>query len=306
MLFSNDLIKGLKQLQSLLPFGSSYDYDRIFPMLSETELQYLKPLLGETLYQRLIKESETHTTEVRMCQKAIANIVMLQNFATINTQIFSGGFGRMQGENVGSIYKYQETALKDTFRKNGFDTLDLIVEYFLTNITTFPEFKESTYFTETRKQFVNSRFIVGKYYKEISHIVFHHLTPFLNRAETLDVADLIDLSSLRDAMTAEPIPADKKTQIEMVQAVIVLLGVSYAIEDRGVNISQTGVWLESKVAGDGTSEQTPLMLSETDKLVSKYRQLAERYKNKLTKAVDGTGHINPLIRDNTDKKIIVL
>lgn len=306
MLFSNERLIGIKQLQELLPFGSSYDYARILPLLSDTELQYLKPLLGDKLYQRLQKESDTLTTETRMCRKAIANITLFQNFATLNTEILSGGFARMAGEHTTSLYKYQETELKNTFRKNGYDGLDIIAEYFLTNITKFPEFKESAYFTSSKEEFVSSRFIVNKHYKNIGYIVFHHLTPFFRRAETLDLAGLIDLSALREAMGAEPIPTDKKESIEMVQAIIVLLGISYAIEDRGVNISETGIWLESKTAGDGRTEQSTLSLAETDKIVAKYRNLANQYITKLTKEEFDTAYINPLIRDNTDKKIMVL
>lgn len=306
MLFSYERLIGIKQLQELLPFGSSYSYDRILPLLSDTELQYIKPLLGDALYKRLLAETDKFTVETRMCRKAIANISLFQNFATLNTEILSGGFVRMSGEHTSTLYKYQETELKNTFRKNGYDGLDLIAEYFLTNIESFPEFKESEYFTSTKKEFVSSRFIVSKYYKNIGYIVFHHLAPFFRRAETLDLAGLVDLSLLREAMITEPTPEDKQESIEMVQAIIVLLGISYAIEDRGVNISETGVWLESKTAGDGRTEQNTLSLAETEKIVAKYRSLADQYKNKLTKEEFDTVYINPLIRDNNNKKTMML
>jgi len=304
MLFANERLIGIKQLQEILPFGSSYSYDRILPLLSDTELQYLKPLLGDKLYKRLLADTDTLKLETRMCRKAIANITLFQNFASLNTQINPGGFARLSGET--SLYKYQETELKNTFRKNGYDGLDLIAEYFLTNIEKFPDFKESEYFTNTKKEFVSSRFIVSKYYKNIGYIVFHHLAPFFRRAETLDVDGLVDLSVLREAMSQKPIPADKKESIEMVQAIIVLLGISYAIEDRGINISESGVWLESKTAGDGNTLQNNLSLAETDKIVAKYRSLADQYKNKLTKEEFDTPYLNPLIRDNNNKKTMFI
>ena len=71
----------------------------------------------------------------------------------------------------------------------------------------------------------------------MSHVVFKHLQPFIHRAIDLDISPVItiDETVLKDT-----------NLLKLIRPVAIYLAVAYAIEDSGVNIDETGVWLENK------------------------------------------------------------
>lgn len=304
MIFSSDTEKLLQELQEFLPFVSSYKPERVIPLLHDTERIFLTPVLGRELYNRLLEQIDTHEEEIRMCRKAIANIMVYMNFTVLNTQILPGGFSRLGGEGTTPLYKYQEEDLKKTFRRNGFDELDLIVSHFMSKIENFLEFKKSEYYISGRGEIIPNRFVFSKYYKNISHIVFKHLQPFIQRAIILDVSTLVNLDELKENIFSEN--EDSKI-LNLVRPIVVSLAVAYSIEDMGVNIGETGIWIENIVAGDGLIEKNNLYADQSDALVLKYRKLGSRYMDELTKYLSGsTERLDPHARDNSNKKTIWL
>ena len=296
MIFSTDKTLLSREIQEFLPFASNYDLERVIPLLEDTEKNFLVPLLGTDLHDRLTKDMETCSEEIKMCRKAVSNIMVYMNFTLLNTQILPGGFTRISGDNTSSLYKYQEEDLKKIFRRNGFDQLDVIVEYFVKNLEHFPEFKTSDYYISGQNEVIPDRFVFAKYYKAVSHVVFKHLQPFIPRAIDLDISPVItiDETVLKDT-----------NLLKLIRPVAIYLAVAYAIEDSGVNIDETGVWLENKVPADGIIERNPLSTGATENLVARYRELASRYMDHLTKEVSGASeNINVYARDNKNKKTI--
>ena len=136
----------------------------------------------------------------------------------------------------------------------------------------------------------------SKFYKTISHVVFKHLQPFIHRAIDLDLSPVVTINNtvLQDT-----------NLLELIRPIVVYLAVAYAIEDSGVNIDETGVWLENKIPADGIIERNPLSKETSDALVTRYRELASRYMDRLTKEVSGVSeNINVYARDNKNKKTI--
>ena len=167
MIFSTDKTTLLREIQEFLPFASNYDLERVIPLLEDTEKHFLTPLLGTALHERLTKDMGTYNEEIKMCRKAVANIMVYMNFTLLNTQLLPGGFTRISGENTSSLYKYQEEDLKKIFRRNGFDQLDVIVEYFMKNRERFPEFETSDYYISGQHEVIPDRFVFSKFYKTI-------------------------------------------------------------------------------------------------------------------------------------------
>ena len=200
MLFSENPDQLIDELKDYIQIASSYDCSRIQNLLLATENTYIIALLGTKLFNRIAKDQTTFPDEIGMCRKAVANITVYENFTLLNTLLLSGGFARVAGENTDSLYRYQEEDLKQIFRRNGFDQLDLIISHFLDKIDSFPEFKESEYYKAGRGELIPDRFVFSQYYKPIGHIVFRYLQAFIRRAEDLDISDIVDLSELRQAV----------------------------------------------------------------------------------------------------------
>lgn len=304
MLFSDDIEKLQEELQGLLPFGSSFEFERFRSLLLDTEQRYILALIGESLYNRISGGEECEEIR-RMCRKAVANIAVYENFTLLNTKILPGGFTRLTGENTSSLYKYQEVELKRNFRRDGFDELDRIVGYLLKNIGEFPEFAETDYYQKDRGELVPDRVVFSRYYKPVGHIVFRFMQPFLQRAETLDLSKIVPVAELKVAILEGTLTDKQKQTLELARPVLVCLAVAYAIEDKGINITDTGVWLESRVAGDGIEELTPAG-NEADNIAGNYRRLAGRYVEELQKFLSGCDNINPFIRNNNEKKTVWL
>lgn len=143
---------------------------------------------------------------------------------------------------------------------------------------------------------IPDRFVFSKFYKTISHVVFKHLQPFIHRAIDLDISPIITIN--------ETVLQDTNL-LQLIRPIVVYLAVAYAIEDSGVNIDETGVWLENKIPADGIIERNPLSKETSDALVTRYRELASRYMDHLTKEVSGVSeNINVFARDNKNKKTI--
>lgn len=299
MLFSNDKEILRTQLQEILPFGSSFDFEGFRSVLIDTEQRYILLLTGKPLYDRLM--GELFEEERKMCRKAIANIAVYENFTLLNTKILPGGFTRLTGENTGSLYKYQEIELKNSFRRNGFDMLDHIVCHFLKNIERFPEFKESAYYRNDRGELIPDRATFTKYYKPIGHIVFNYLKPFIRRAEMLDLSEIVQIEELKNASLTNTLTEVQTKTIKLIQPVLVNLAVAYAIEDKGIHITDAGVWLENQIAADGSQELRPAG-EQAEIVAQNYRKIAMRYLEQLQKHLSGCGKTNPYIRDNRNKK----
>ena len=302
MLFSENPDQLIDELKDYIQIASSYDCSRIQNLLLATENTYIIALLGTKLFNRIAKDQTRFPDEIGMCRKAVANITVYENFTLLNTLLLSGGFARVAGENTDSLYRYQEEDLKQIFRRNGFDQLDLIINHFLDKIDSFPEFKESEYYKAGRGELIPDRFVFSQYYKPIGHIVFRYMQAFIRRSEDLDISDIVDLSELRQAVLSDTISDQQQRTIELVRPVIVCLAVAYAMEDMGVNIDNAGIWMERRVAADGIREKNPPDTIQVNTLVSKYRNMANRYLRELQKHLSGATNTNPLIRDNKNKK----
>ena len=305
MLFSSDPVKFEAELKEILPFAASYQFERVRGLIRQTEEIHLVPLLGERLYSRICDDSDLEK-EQDMCRNAMAHITVYENFTLFNTQILPGGFARLTGENTGTLYKYQEGELKGIFRRNGFDALDKIVCYFCTNVERFPEFEDSEYYQAGRGELIPDRMIFARYYKPISHIVFRFLQSFIRRAEDLDFAQFVELQELRSGTLEGTLTDKQKRTIELSRPVIVCLAVAYAVEDMGVNITDCGVWIESRQAGDGIKTKLPAEQEKAERVAGNYRKMAGRYLEELQKHLSGCGSVNPLKRDNNGKKTMWL
>ena len=163
MLFSENPDQLIDELKDYIQIASSYDCSRIQNLLLATENTYIIALLGTKLFNRIAKDQTTFPDEIGMCRKAVANITVYENFTLLNTLLLSGGFARVAGENTDSLYRYQEEDLKQIFRRNGFDQLDLIINHFLDKIDSFPEFKESEYYKAGRGELIPDRFVFPQY-----------------------------------------------------------------------------------------------------------------------------------------------
>lgn len=303
MLFSDNTDKLREELKQFLPFAASYDCQRIYYNLIHTEQSYIIPLLGTELYDRITSGGDEHAPALVMCRRAVANITVYENFTLINTQILPGGFSRLSGENTGNLYKYQEVELKAIFRRNGFDELDRIVDYFMTNIDIFPEFEKTDYYQSGRGELIPDKNVFSQYYKPVSYVIFKYLQPFIRRAESLDVSQIVRLDELKHAILDGNLTENQHVTLNLSRPVIICLAIAYAIDDKGVNITDAGVWLENRVAGDGLTEKNPAAETSND-VANKYRILAERYLKELQKHLSGCDSINPLIRNNNEKTTV--
>lgn len=69
MIFSTDKTLLSREIQEFLPFASNYDLERVIPLLEDTEKNFLVPLLGTDLHDRLTKDMETCSEETRCAGK---------------------------------------------------------------------------------------------------------------------------------------------------------------------------------------------------------------------------------------------
>jgi len=316
MVFSNLKWSNAAEMKPFIPVQSSTDFSDVEAPLRSAFEQFFRPLLGDSMTQRLINiyYIDTPTAVQKMlievAQRANANLAWWNSFAELQVSFDGSGMHRLESETEKSLYKYQETALRASFREKGFSAIDEMLRLLEANPEEFPEFLASSYYTMMKGEVVRTTEEVQQYYHiNSSRVVFLRLKPHLKiigdtviRPRMAQVYD-----QLIAAMKAgNETPEQQQLRAALVPVVVLkaiarLMGETGSITDRGLFFERLSPINDVAGVEPVSDQRVMYQKNNAEADAEMYWKIAEALLSSSFNVEPSTGSRIPR-RDNTDKK----
>ena len=151
-----------------MPASASLSFEKMEHALGSAENMFLLPLLGRQMLARLQRIYDGRGSEVPdtkkledqaldIAKRAEATIAFWWHFDALNLRVTDQGFQRQQSEDWSPAFKYQEDRLRANFKRQGFNSLDALVDFLADNISTFDEFQHSDAYVKRQHATVKNR-----------------------------------------------------------------------------------------------------------------------------------------------------
>lgn len=305
-----------------VPVSKGLEAETVIPPLESAFDLFIRPLLGDDGVSALLAAAELHewgdevpdpvqTKWVRWALRAVSNLAFWYHYTELSVQITDQGFQRMETETFKPLYKYQEDALRRSFKNKGFNALD----EFLSLMEQHHKLvgNESVYaalpvvrdradlLAHTRKEVDRYVFINGSY------LTFLRLVPHLRSAELTDLEPVIGRELY---LRLKSNPADEQLQqlrehcvpVLSVAAAVALVETTGSLTDRGLYYAS----LQSTTSSTTQAEPVPeaeraMMLDRLQVTLRTYKDALSRYiREELSDDFPGSP-AEAFRRDNTDK-----
>jgi hypothetical protein len=346
MLFSSDKNGNGEEFKKYISVNSTLSFDTLEPYLALAERQFLKPVLGADILAALqvyydasldsgsgsvsgsasgsgdSSPSDDKLQELlELCQGAVLNLAYLKGWSVLIIQLNNNGAARFENENNKGLYKYQEDAVLESFKADGFGNLDAVIAFLEEYIDVFPSFKDTEYYSINKSSLVQTTADFQRAFDiNSSGLVFRRLRPYIRLVEKFSVIPLLGkdlyaelLVLLNGTGSGSGSSSDdwKADVLAMLQDGIPWLVMGEAVKTYGANITDNGFYLLGK-KGSEKSDSTSAALSkdEKERLSRDYLATGEKYLQGAQVIIDenaddsgsgeSTGYL--LHRDNTDKK----
>ena len=272
MLFKSSLNKNAEEMRKYISVNVSLDFEVVQPYIIQAERKYVKRLLGVAQYTELINyynsinqgsgsgsisgsgninvgaKSAKLAELLEMVQLPLINLAIYSGIELILTKVSSQGAYRIEGDKQKGLFQYQENSLKNSFKNSGFDGLDDLLLFLEENKNDFPNWKNSSAYTETKTFFINSTKDFDDIYSiNESRLVFLTLKKYMRLVENSYIISFICdplFNELKKEIAADNItPANKKILPHLQTAVAYATVARCAIE-MGMTWSDKGLYFE--------------------------------------------------------------
>ena len=199
MLFSQSKWDNGKQMSPFVPVSASLSWQKMQAPIESAEQQFLQPLLGEQMMQRLgqladnIPEGDLLAPQlVQIARRAVANLAFWLHFDALNLRISDQGFQRQGSADWQGAYKYQEDRLRKGFKNAGFNALDFLLDFIEDHLKDYPEYLTSPCYQDRSKAIVRSAREANQFvFINSSHIVFMRLKGEFRTVEEYDLCAVL-------------------------------------------------------------------------------------------------------------------
>ena len=289
---------------------------------------FVMPLLGETLCERLTaifdKEvadrKKAEADALHHVQNAVANLALWYDFTELNTRLTDQGHQRQESENFKSLYKYQEDALRNSYKNKGFNALDALLDCLCAHADVFTEWATCPANVERKERIVRTpKEVDDVVFINRSRIIFLRLQPILKKLEQTQVPVILG-QKLHQAFMGN---MDKgkasigTTTVEELRVrvgrVLVNKAVAELIRQTG-SLTDRGLYFDTTVAGrDGNEVSGPVNMNEAVKHAAIFERDAREQLQALQNFV--SYYVSDLFagrpedvfkRDNEDKRTVWL
>lgn len=248
------LVRDIADIKKHIAISSNTTFDKVKPYIESAERDFFIKLIGAEQYKELDDAYSAPEGKLsyllNISQNAVCNLAFFRGFSFLSVKISDQGFQRVEGEKFKSLYMNQERNLKETFKSDGFNGLDQVLEYLEENIDDFAKFKASSNYTVIKASLIpNTKTFDGIYDINNSRLVFLKLRRFLTEAEDLDLLPVIGaplLSRIKTELAKETPDPKIKAILKAVQKPLPYLAIARGIKQLRVNVTDNGVFFESK------------------------------------------------------------
>ncbi|MGE4568550.1 MAG: DUF6712 family protein [Bacteroidales bacterium] len=339
------LLKTKQELLYVVAVSQAIDFSRVSPSLAQAELSFIMPLLGSDMYAALIAyhndpdsykitsdlqdnnfittsgdEESNHTPREKAwglllyyTQRAIANIAFYIGFDSLNAFVDASGFHRMEGNEIKSMFKYQEDGLKKYFRNTGADGLDIMLEILETRIEHFDAFKSQL--IRLRGRIIpDTKTFSQHYFINNSRIVFERLRQHMKLAEDLHLTPVLGKDNLNYiiAELQKETPDPKVTAImPYLRDPVAYYSTAMLMQETGAELTDRGLYLKGIKNLNNSDLEINTPEERVTDLIARNLKIADQYLNVLrnylaVNAAQWNDYANPRSglhnRDNSGKR----
>jgi hypothetical protein len=327
-LFKPEYNTKAEEFKKFLPVNVTLSFRSIAPAIALCERKYLIPLLGETLFERLVKfynsskpKKCAHLQELlTLCQFALIRLAFWQEYDILSVTLSDKGAADNAGEN--RLYRYQSEALKDNLKNEGFDQLDSILEFCEQNMAHFPEFAQSPCHIDSECSFIkNTKEFNSIYYINSSRLVFLKMKYFVTSVEELQLRHHLGDAFCSELLGADPADEKYSRVLSGIKKFVVFMAIAEGIAELHQMPTDRGLIFQTTIANRISEVQySPVPPEELERIRKEYTKKAERYMNSViddlkrnqsdypayfTFAGNNAPPSKHIRRDNTNKKIFL-
>lgn len=196
------LLRDITKVKEFVPVNNSLDYQKLLPFVQDAE-RIVEEAIGSELYNALDAYQEAsdpvnayYDKAINKLQNSVSFMVFHLGFDVLNTVFSNTGFHRVETEDGSkkALFQRQEESLRKTFKLNGYNKLDLALEYLELNKTQFTTWTASSAYTLMKTNFINStREFSAIYNINNSRLVFIKLRSAQVVAEDFDIRGMIGI-----------------------------------------------------------------------------------------------------------------
>lgn len=322
----------MEEVRKYIPVSTSSDFDTLAPHISNAERDYLVPVIGQDMYEKLQAFYSNANTDsssgselsitgkmtklLSLAQSAVLHIAYWIGYDLLNVEVTDSGFRRTESSTVKGLWKYQDENLKGYFRTNGFNGIDTVLQYLEENIDDFVEFSASEEYTILKSSFIPNTLIFDRtVFINRSRLTFLRIKPHMQLVEDADIAPIlgpIAFEYVKTQMLTDN-PAEKVIKLlEYIRKPVAYLASALLMEESGADLKDNGLYYTSTIAiSNNDSEHKPAAGDRIHVMVNRNRNLGNAYLDQLRSylvahasdwpdVVPSTGKI--LNRNNRDKK----
>lgn len=267
MVFSQEKWNNGKEFQRVIKSSTAVDYNSFETVLREAFDLFIRPILGEEMTERLLREYKENTPErnsrlVYLAQRANANLAIWYNFYELTVILSGSGIQKAETGDYKGLYKYQERQLRENYKVKGFNALDDMLS-FLERSTDYPEYHKSPAWISRQTAIVPGADTVEEFLPiERSRLIFLRLQPHISFVEKTKLPSLIGhdmLTVLTNKIKEGNLEGSEYASLlNLIRPVVILYAAARLVRQAGT-LTDKGLYFSSVMAGASGNDETSII-----------------------------------------------
>ena len=293
MLFKANDISTFKKYVNV---SFTFDTNNNFPGLDEAEQEFLKPILGEDLFDILQAQADAENVEEQYeellgkARRYVAPLSILLGISTRHIQIGDTGLKKTVSENKENVFGWEYREVKEELRDKCAKALDRLWEYLFEEGDTLDWADPSP----IKLLFKNGADFNRSYALHQPHRVYPQLKPTIKKVEELFIWDSLGEEFLNE-LKEVAVPSDhQKKVIDLLKSAIAHFTIHKIVGTLSIKVTENGLTVLLNDAGDQPYKGERIA---PDNLLTMTRDEALRDGNKYMKKV------RSYLRDNKGEAV---
>jgi hypothetical protein len=230
------------------------------PNMQRADRKYLKPILGNTLYDALQTQVTTgpvtNADLLDICRSYVAPMSVLEDLPLRHVQITQSGLKKATGDNQENVFKWEYNEVRDALQQMAAEALDELWQHLITNAQALSWENPSIYKTQlikTAKEF-------SQYYPLLKQVyrLFPQLQINMEHVERTAIDNSIGAAFFASLKALAEPTTEQKQALELLRKAIVLRTMLRVCHHNVVRITAEGISVPLSISdADTKGTQTP-------------------------------------------------
>jgi hypothetical protein len=216
-----------------------------FPNWENAADRYLRPIIGDALYEAVSDYDDTATDAQKelkkKCQAVVAPLAYLIELPAIHAQLTDSGLRVISTENMPAAHKWEFNEIKEWLKESGAFAIEALLRYLFKNKGDYEAWTDS----EEYKQVNALVFKTGEEFKRYfnvaePHRVFWELKPLIKEVEDFYIESAIGEAFYTELKGKAAPSAEEAKALELIKKAVAQLTIVKAVEKLTVKITERG------------------------------------------------------------------